>query len=58
LGYRRAGTGRPELLEQFSTAHFATAAFYVDREVERARKALARCIAEEHTSDEDGESDG
>ena len=29
-----------------------------DRAVERARKALARCMAEEHTVDEDGEGDG
>ena len=28
------------------------------REVERAAKALARCVAEEHTVDEDGEGDG
>ncbi len=31
-----------------------------DREVERARRALARCVAEEHTVDEgsDGQDDG
>ena len=28
--------------------------FHLDREVERARRALARCLAEEHTTDEEG----
>jgi hypothetical protein len=29
-----------------------------DREVERARRALARCVAEEHTADEHSEHEG
>jgi phage-related protein len=29
-----------------------------DREVERARRALARCVAEEHTTDERSEHEG
>jgi hypothetical protein len=29
-----------------------------DREVERARRALARCVAEEHTADERSEHEG
>lgn len=56
----------PEVRDWFEwlpTARFANAAFYVDllaearmrddREVDRARRALARCIAEEHDTQGD-----
>lgn len=34
---------------------FAKSRMREDREIERARRALARCIAEEHSAEEDGD---
>jgi hypothetical protein len=35
---------------------FAKSRIREEREIERARRALARCEAEEHTAEEDGDA--